>query len=312
MGPLRGLPKFRLLAAKDWLGVLKALGKVKADAKLLPPADDVRSAAETFANRTKKGFPLFIKAPAVKGGEFLTTYADLSYWLVSFPEQREEDGVVSTLIRTKHPDGTGYIADWCPALGNVVIVAATHEQMDAQTREINETLTSLRNGLKTKIRLGELNEAEAETELLTAQQNAKLRFLAWAGADASGAVFDALAQAFRAKDIEGLARMANEAAQKHPDDAYLSTLRAKAEKLVTAIQQFKEAKANKQKADARAAQLRKQADEYKGEGFNAPDWRSEASRVEFEADQFFNKSRMGAEADFTALQKTLSKKTILP
>ena len=173
------LEKFRaLFATKDWLGMLKALGTVNADEQNFPPAKDVQTAADTFA-RTKT-FPLLIKAPVVQGGGFLGTVNELAYWLVSLPEKGGGNQVFRQLIRTKHPDGIGYIADWRPALGNVLIVAATTEQLEAQTRKIDDALAALTEGLNTKIRLGEINKEDARKQLAETWQQYRTHFLEWA------------------------------------------------------------------------------------------------------------------------------------
>lgn len=178
------LEQFRaLFAAKDWLGVLKAIGKVGADAQNLPPAKDVQKAVDEFTK--SKAFPILIKAPVVPGDRFLATINDLSYWLVSLSERSGEDRISAMPIRTKHPDGIGYVVDWHPALGNVAIVAASSQQMEMETVKVGNMLAQLREGLKTKIRLGEISKEDAEKQLAEARAQSRTRFLEWAETTAS-------------------------------------------------------------------------------------------------------------------------------
>lgn len=117
-------------------------------------------------------------------------------------------------------------------------------------------------------------------------------------------------------DFVSFARLVDEAIQSKPDDGSLLKLKAQTKDVLDAVQAYKDAVANQQKAEVQAAQLGKQANEYRTvdsrtPDFKASEWRSQARRIQSEANAATQKSIPQAKEAILKLQQIFSEQTVI-
>lgn len=124
----------------------------------LPPARDVEQAAFKLS---QKDFKLLVridpKLEAKAKGRQL--------FLISF-ERNSDGGVVNYGGQwERHPDGIGWIIDWQPSFTHSIVIAASYNEVASKVQHFNEEISQVSADLRSRLRLGEIDEAKLNSKL---------------------------------------------------------------------------------------------------------------------------------------------------
>jgi hypothetical protein len=159
---LRG-PKYTEIAALHadgkWLELTNLLRS--ASYNELPDARSLENAAGSLLGYK---FTMLVKTTATLD----KNYDGPTLHLISFPLHvgPNYSHVIDDSTRwERHPDGIGYFHSWEPSKGYSVVVLATRDTVSSKVRQLNEEVRSKTDELRTKLQLGEIDEATLQQTL---------------------------------------------------------------------------------------------------------------------------------------------------
>jgi hypothetical protein len=148
-----------LHANRNWLELTNLLTGISYNE--LPDASSLESAAKSLLSYE---FTMLVKTTATLNDN----YDGPSLHRISFPLHVGPifSHVIDDSTRwERHPDGIGYFHKWTPSNGYSVVVLATKNTVSSKVRQLNEEVRSKTDELKTKLKLGEIDEATLQQTL---------------------------------------------------------------------------------------------------------------------------------------------------
>lgn len=136
----------RLRRAKDWLGMLGLLGVTVREE--YPDANSIERGATRLKSST---FGILLRT---RFQEARTS----QLFAVVFPGNSDHHIMRPAGRWERHPDGIGYLLDWRPEDGPVVVVAGTYGAVGSHIYKASESYTDELRNLKRKKSLGELSD----------------------------------------------------------------------------------------------------------------------------------------------------------
>ena len=205
-GPL--LAKLRaLLAAKDWMGLLKETGINSTNSKTgIPNDSQLRQSVERLLG---KAIPMVVKLPTITDDSSPSN----GYHLLSLRTFTAVD------ISEPHPDGGAYVVQWEPEMGDCVIVKGRFPTGVGHILGDNIWTIALdeeKQRLEKKKELGEVDEAGIAQALDVKRAAIVTQLRQWAGATMDGGAnpLQEAATAFTQKQWPRLAELLRAAAGK--------------------------------------------------------------------------------------------------
>ena len=205
-GPL--LAKLRrLLAAKDWMALLKEMGSDSTNSRTgIPYGGQLGQAVERLLDTA---IPMVVKLPAITGDSSPSN----GYHLLSLRTFTAVD------ISKPHPDGGAYVVQWKPKMGDCIIFKGRVPTGAGQFWGGNIWTTAMdqeKERLEKKKELGEVDEAGIDRALDMKRTAIVTQLRQWAGATADGDAnpLQEAATAFTQKQWPRLAALLRAAAGK--------------------------------------------------------------------------------------------------
>lgn len=243
---LRGalLTKFqKLLAAKDWLGLLKEAGGTSFDSDTGLPSDT----SFDYGVQRLKGldFPLVIKPPlgAVSGKLSMVSLETFEAVEVSEP----------------HPDGGAFVVKWSPLMGDCIVIKG---RIPAAPNQLwgsawASELENEESRLAKKKELGELDEAGVKSGIAAKRSEIRSRIQKWAGltGGSDNNLLQSAAEAFVAKDWNRVAQLTAQAANQPGADSNTKRAAALMAEVVKDIAEMRRIPAMIKAADDEYARL---------------------------------------------------------
>ena len=250
-GPL--LAKLReLVAAKDWMGLLKEMGSSSMNSRTgLPQAGMLGQAVERTLS---KPIPLVVKVP-VLGGD---SARGSGYHLVSLRT------LSSVAISELHPDGGAYVVQWQPKMGDCLIVKGSLPTVSTQLWGGNVWTSSLkeeRERLEKKKALGEVDAAGVAQALAAKQASLVTELRRWAGISTEGGAhpLQEAANALTQRKWPHLAELLRAAASQSGADPRIAQAATLAESIVANLKEIEAIPARIKAGDDEYARLNLEA-----------------------------------------------------
>jgi hypothetical protein len=164
----------RLQKDEDWLNLINLLRKTQYDE--LPPASVIERAYSDMVNYE---FSMLVKTNQRLIGSDNTQGLHLIYFPIRI--RSYYSSIASSVSRWKlHPDGIGYLHSWEPSNGQAVAVFANGEEVQNRIRAMNSRFSEKLSGWKTKLDLGELDEATLQDNVTIEVKRAYAGAVSWA------------------------------------------------------------------------------------------------------------------------------------
>ncbi len=150
----------------DWLRLLGIL-----DGRDLVEYPDARSIESEVAELQRSNFKILLKT------SFQETNTDELYF-ITFP--RRYSVVSSSNSWDRHPDGIGYLHDWSPEDGPVIVVSGNYETAGSYLRKTEQAYSQELRALDKKKDLGELSEDAFNASVDALRNRAHQTIAQWA------------------------------------------------------------------------------------------------------------------------------------
>ena len=158
----------RLQRASDWLGMLGAIRKTALED--YPDADAIERSVDQLKARR---FKVLLRTSFQE-----TTPTSLHSAVFPIGSSHR---VISTMGRwERHPDGIGYLRDWSPDDGPLIVIAGNYETVGSHLREAAEGYNDDLQALKEKRSLGELTDDSLEESVRSLRARAHREISHWA------------------------------------------------------------------------------------------------------------------------------------
>lgn len=185
-----------LIAAKNWRGLVSVLLKTTEYAPLT--ASDLQEAHSRLLSMT---FPMLIKVSVPEPSQ---TYYAVSLQTFTFAQ-----------ISEPHPDGIGYVMQWMPSMGDIIVVPSE----PATKGWFSNSLEREKVRLVKKLELGELDQKEMRQALHDRRAQLATRVSKWAGVgETTSTPLRIAATAFQQQEWDQLVAALNSAVDRDPTD----------------------------------------------------------------------------------------------